>query len=282
MIEEQEKSLEFLAGISGGASIPKFKEIRLDNGDDLLRTNATDEFVIKTGRKGSFVREKLGKELEIVVLLQRAVISKSRKVGRERVKEWYSSEFNPLNVEELIKIRKPDTKGYTEMTYKDVQAHYPKVQGESGLKNPFTYENILYIKNLSDGEVYKMSLGGGQLSSWFKFKDENQVNLWETSLIVKSIFSEEDGRSNLEFSIGKAIDVKRIRIDVGDLISQLPINKTIAIAAPIEKARISAPVQKEEAIPIIEVDDDLEQANAEAQIASEEDKDEVIIEDVPF
>jgi hypothetical protein len=229
----EDKSLAFLAGV-GGSYEQKYKDIRLDNGDDKYGTNSTGEFICKTGKKGAFIREQFGKKLEVVVLAQRAKISKSIKVGNERTVEWFSSEFNPLNKEELIKLKKPNSREIKELTYREVLLSYPKIQGESGMKNQFEYKCILYLKNIENNEIYKLSLTGGSFGDWIEFKGDLQVQLWETTVILEAEEVKGEKYNHIIFSLGKEMDSNKIKLDVGDLLTNLSFDNpsTNKLSAP--------------------------------------------------
>jgi len=251
------EELRFMSGVSTTKKYEEYTEIRVDNGDDKVSTNATGEFVHKEGRKGNFTRELFGKEMEAVVVMTKAKISMSKIRGGVRTQEWFSNEFNPLNSLEIIDIRKGDNPKELvgSFTYKQIQERFPKVQGEGGMKNPYNYTMVIYVNSLTHSKILKFVLTGKSMRSWIEFKGQIQ-DLWSTSIIMKAKEEMRDGMKSYyaDFSIGKEVNPNETEMIASLIFDNLP--KPKLLAKPEENYIPQNSSYND--IPVVEVEEDEE------------------------
>jgi len=223
-----EQSLEQLAGI-GSSYRPQFRVAKVDNGDNKLGKNATGEFVIKTKNEaGEFLREKLGKNLEGIVLVAKARLSE--KYDPNNKEPWWTDEFNPLNPNELVRIIKNKIV-VKEMTYKEIKhTNQFIIQNTDGsVKNNFTYVSVVYVKIGS--ETLKFEFTGRSQGNWIDYSSKmNKAGKSLHKHVTRfKIVENKDGGFEAKFSSGaKVEDEEEIRSKVVNLLGTLGSGNLLA------------------------------------------------------
>lgn len=142
----------------------RIKTLVVDNGDNTKGDNATGEFVVKTKEDDKIVRERYGSELKAIVLKVRSKVTSKYKQG---VTGWYSTEFNSIDTEAPILIKRGKERVGV-FTYRQIKDKFKIQEADGSFKNNFNYTTILYLQ-LENGEIVRLKLTGKSQGNWFNF-----------------------------------------------------------------------------------------------------------------
>jgi len=271
-------------------SIPNYKVIKVDNGDNKAGKNATGEFVYKyKDDAGNYNREQYGKKLGAIILLSRARLMS--KYDPKATMPWWTPEFNPTNVIEKIKIF-IGKEQRAEYFYKEMKhsSKFTILQQDGSRKNNFSYITVLYV--LIEGKILKLELTGRSQGNWFDYssktsKSDKSLLKHQTNLSVvesKDDKGDDTGSYECKFTLGEKVEnEEEIRNRAITLLEAVGTTKALPQAETQQAlpAKEEIPLPKEPGEEVIQIEEELVEAKPVKE-ETNEDVEEIKIEDIPF
>lgn len=271
---------EQLDSILGGGSrqFTKYRVISIDNGIDIVGTNATGNFVEKVWHEEDeeVVREKFAEDFSGVI-----VSSKAKLVDKGKKPTWTTGEFDPSDKNEQIAImqlaggqtvKNPDgTTKKTFATYDNIKKARRLQQPDGSFQSTYNYFIVLYI--LVDKEIIKLQFKGTSRGNFFDYSKrigQLRAKLYNVMTEFSTYVDKTTGKYAISFDYAQ--DAKG---------NPVPVNEEAVRAARISLANnfqsfksLQAPSQAQIASP---TDDETPAAYPE-----DDEEEEIKIEDVPF
>ena len=255
----------------------RIKTLVVDNGDNIKGDNATGEFVIKVKEDDKIKREKYGNELKAIVLKVRSKLTSKYKQG---VTGWYSTEFNSIDTEAPILIKRGKERVGV-FTYRQIKDKFKIQEADGSFKNNFNYITILYLQ-LENGEIVRLKLTGKSQGNWFNF----HATCGATTLAFVTemkIIKGENGYYEATFKKGEKSNISE-NLEVAKTLPDYSYQQSKQLIGQ-ETPQIEAPTVEEPVQTEAQIEEPRNATLEEIQEIAQEVPDpeeEISVEDIPF